>query len=254
VTPWLFGVLEDSLRYSDETNGAFDITIGPLMKSWGFFRGWGRLPSPPELAEVLKRIGYWHIKLDPATQTVGFDEPGIELDLGAIGKGYAVDRAVDILRAEGIARALVSSGTSSIYALGSPPGEQGWEIAVCHPLDRRKVARSLRLQNLAISVSGEYEKSFELGGRIYAHILDPRSGIPVEDMLMTVAISRSSAETDAMSTSFFVAGVERSRIWLERHPDLTAILFIPIRSEHTVEQIVLNSSVTRLAADRFVRL
>src|SRR5665213_49834 len=120
VTPGLFKLLEDSLRYGDETFGAFDITIGPLMKSWGFFRGWGRLPSPPELTEVLKRIGYRYVKLDAVRRTVSFDKPGIELDLGAIGKGYAVDRATEILCAEGITQALISSGTSSIYALGSP--------------------------------------------------------------------------------------------------------------------------------------
>jgi len=224
------------------------------MKAWGFFRGWGRLPAPQELSEALNRIGYRHVKLDAVTRTVGFDEPGIELDLGAIGKGYAVDRVVEILRAGGITQALVSSGTSSIYALGSPPGEQGWEISVCHPFDRRKTACTLRVQNLSISVSGDYEKSFELGGRIYAHIMDPRSGMPAEHMAMTVVISPSATEGDALSTSFFVRGVERSRVYLECHPDLTAIFYIPARSTHTVEQVVLKSSMTKLPVDRFVRM
>jgi len=254
VSPGLFKLLDDSLRYSQETDGAFDITIGPLMKAWGFFRGWGRLPAPQELSEALNRIGYRHVKLDAVTRTVGFDEPGIELDLGAIGKGYAVDRVVEILRAGGITQALVSSGTSSIYALGSPPGEQGWEISVCHPFDRRKTACTLRVQNLSISVSGDYEKSFELGGRIYAHIMDPRSGMPAEHMAMTVVISPSATEGDALSTSFFVRGVERSRVYLECHPDLTAIFYIPARSTHTVEQVVLKSSMTKLPVDRFVRM
>jgi thiamine biosynthesis lipoprotein len=254
VTPGLFKLLEDSLRYGDETFGAFDITIGPLMKSWGFFRGWGRLPSPPELTEVLKRIGYRYVKLDAVRRTVSFDKPGIELDLGAIGKGYAVDRATEILRAEGITQALISSGTSSIYALGSPPGEEGWEVSVCHPLDRRKTACTLRLQNLSISVSGDYEKFFELGGRIYAHIIDPNTGMPAEDMVMTVVISPSAAESDALSTSFFVGGVKRSQVYLEYHPDLTAIFYTPMRFTHTIEQIVLKSTVTKLPADRFARI
>jgi thiamine biosynthesis lipoprotein len=254
VTSGLFKLLEDSLRYSEETGGAFDITIGPLMKSWGFFRGWGRSPSPPELADIMKRIGYRHVKLDSTTRTVGFDEPGIELDLGAIAKGYAVDRAVEILRAEGITQALVSSGTSSIYALGAPPGKQGWAISVCHPRDRRKTACLLRLQNLSISVSGDYEKFFELEGKIYTHIVDPSRGMPVEDMLMTVVISPSATESDALSTSFFVAGIERSRAYLERHSDLAAIFYIPMRSAHTVQEIVLKSSVTKLPADLFARM
>ena len=251
ATPELFKLLENSIHFSEETDGAFDITIGPLMKSWGFFRGWGRLPSSSELADVRKRIGYRHIELDSAARTLGFDEPGIELDLGAIAKGYAVDRVVEILRRAGVTQALVSAGTSSIYALGAPPGKPGWGISVRHPLDARKTARLLRLQNLSISISGDYENFFEVGGRIYAHILDPISGKPAEDMFMTVVISSSATEGDALSTYFFVGGVERSRAYLERHPDLAAIFYIPKRSAHSFEEIVLKSSVTRLPTHCF---
>lgn len=251
VTPELFKLLEDSLRYSEETTGAFDVTIGPLMKSWGFFRGWGRLPSSVEIAQALKRIGYQHIKLDAAACTISFDKPGIELDLGAIGKGYAVDRAVEVLHGEGITQALVSSGTSSIYALGSPPGEHGWKISVCDPFDRRKKVCSLRLQNLSISVSGDYEQFFVLDGKIYAHIMDPRTGMPAEGILMTAVISSSAAESDALSTSFFVGGVEMSRAYLERHPNLTALLYTPAPSQRAVEQIMLKSSVMKLPFHRF---
>jgi thiamine biosynthesis lipoprotein len=252
VKPELFGLLEDSIRYSEETNGAFDITVGPLMKSWGFFRGWGRRPSPAELAEALQKIGYRHIKLDAATQTIEFDRHGIELDLGAIGKGYAVDRVVEVLRSAGIEQALVSSGTSSIYALGAPPGEEGWKVSLCHPLDRTKSACILRLHNLSLSVSGEYEKSFELEGRIYSHIIDPRTGEPLENMLMTVVVAPSNTQSDALSTSFFVAGVKQCQVYLKQHPDLTAIFYV--RSTHAVEQIVLKSAMTRLSENQFVRL
>lgn len=254
VTPELFNLLQISLRYSKETDGAFDTTIGPLTKSWGFFRGFGRLPSAPEIAELLKRIGHQHVCLDAATLSISFDQPGIELDLGAIGKGVAVDRVVAILRTQGISRALVSSGTSSIFALGSPPFEQGWEISLCDPLDRRKVAGSLRLQNLAISVSGDYEKSFELGGQIYAHIFDPRLGVPAEEMLMTVVISPSATEGDALSTAFFVEGVQKSQALLEHHPDLTAILFMPTQSANMFERVVLKSREASLNAECFLQM
>jgi thiamine biosynthesis lipoprotein len=254
VTPELFNLLEDSFRYSEATGGAFDITVGPLMKAWGFFRGWGRLPEPGELEQALKRIGYQHVRLDAATRTLAFDEAGVELDLGAIGKGYAVDRAIETLRVAGVTCALVSSGTSSIYALGSPPGGLGWEISVCDPMDRRKQACSLWLQNLSISISGDYEQSFVLDGKLYTHILNPRTGRPVENMLMTVVVAASNTASDALSTAFFVAGVERSRAFLEHHPNLHAIFYRPGGSPRSFEQTVVQSSVTHLRADRFMRM
>jgi thiamine biosynthesis lipoprotein len=218
------------------------------MKSWGLFRGCGRLPEPSELEQALKRIGYRHLKLDAAAHTLRFDVPGVELDLGAIGKGYSVDRVVEILRADGVSRALVSGGTSSIYAIGAPPGQHGWEISVCDPFDRRKQACSLRLRNMSISISGSQEKSFLLDGKIYTHLLDPRNGKPVEDMLMTVVIALSSAASDALSTAFFVSGVKQTQAYLENHPHLTAMFYLPSGSSRTTEQVVLKSNIIALPA------
>jgi FAD:protein FMN transferase len=252
VTHELFKIIEASLRYSEETHGAFDITVGSLMKSWGFFRRCGRMPSPPELAQALKQTGYRHVKLDAAARTVGFDKPGIELDLGAIGKGYAVDRAVEILRKEGIVQALVSSGTSSIYALGSPPGKHGWEVSVCHPRDRRKTTCSLRLEDLSVSISGDCENFFEIEDRIYSHLMDPNTGMPVQDILMTAVVSPSATQSDALSTSFLIGGVAKSRSYLECHPNLAAIVYRRAGSADRVEQLALKSKVTNIPACSFV--
>jgi thiamine biosynthesis lipoprotein len=247
VEPGLFKLIQKSLEYSRASGGDFDITVGPLMKSWGFFRGQGRLPTKSELAEVLKRIGYQHVKLDASARTIRFDTPGIEIDLGAIAKGYAVDQAVKILRDAGIERAMISSGTSSLYALGSPPGESGWKISVRNPLDPAKAACGMRLQNLSLSVSGDYEKFFKLGGKTYAHIMDPHTGMPVENMLSTAVVSPSATESDALSTSFFVAGPGPARAYLDAHPNLTAIFFLPTDHGHAFKQVVLKSSRTDLA-------
>ena len=252
VTAELFKLLQRSLRFSEQTCGAFDITVGPLMKSWGFFRGCGCLPEPPELELALRRTGYRHVKLDATSHTLRFDEPGIELDLGAIGKGYAVDRVVEILRADGVSRALVSGGTSSIYAIGAPPGEHGWEISVCDPFDRRKQACSLRLRNMSISISGSQEKSFLLDGKVYTHIFDPRNGKPVEDMLMTVVIAASSAASDALSTAFFVSGVKQTQAYLQIHPNLTAMFYQPKGSPRTAERVVLKSNLVALPPNSFI--
>ena len=168
VEPKLFQLLEVCVRRSEETGGAFDVTVGPLMKSWGFFRGRGRLPTPAELAQIFKHVGYQHIKLDPARRTLRFDEPGVEIDLGGIAKGYAVDRAVDVLRSNGITSALVSSGMSSIYALGSPPGGHGWKISLRSPYDPHKAGDVFHLQNWSLSTSGNYEKFFRSKARTTA--------------------------------------------------------------------------------------
>jgi FAD:protein FMN transferase len=252
VEPELFGLLERCRRYSEDTGGGFDITVGPLMKSWGFFRGRGRLPSSSELAQVLERIGYQHVKFDVAKRTIQFDKPGVEIDLGAIAKGYAVDQVIAILREYRIKQALVSSGTSSVYALGTPPDEPGWKVSVRDPLDPSRAALVLRLQDLSLSVSGNYEKFFKLGGKTYTHIMDPHTGMPVENMLSTVVISPSATDSDALSTSFFVEGVEQSRKYLERYPNLIAVFYLPSASPRSFKQVTLKSPVMRLPAGSFV--
>jgi FAD:protein FMN transferase len=227
VEPRLFHLLQFALQRSADTGGAFDPTVGPLMKHWGFFRGHGRLPSQRELNEVLKHVGYKHIKLNPEARTIRFDIPGIDLDLGAIAKGYAVDRGVDVLRSDGVTSALLSSGMSSIYALGAPPGERAWTVTIRDPFDRQKAADILRLKNYSISISGDYEKFFVINGKRYCHIMDPRTGWPVENMLSTVSLAATGTQTDGLSTSFFVMGVERSLKYLAMHPNLAGIVYQP---------------------------
>jgi len=242
VEPRLFQLLRDSLRYSGETAGAFDVTVGPLMSAWGFFRGQGRVPSRAELAEVLKRVGYRHLKLDQAQRQIQFDAEGIGLDLGGIAKGYAVDQAVEILRANGVSSALVSSGTSSLYALGAPPGERGWKITVRDPYDARKVGDIAYLKDYSLSASGNYEKFFKLAGKTYCHIMDPRTGRPVENMLSTVVLAPRATQSDALSTAFFVLGVAGSRKYLATHPDLKVLFYQPMPGRRTFKRVVLRST------------
>src|SRR5262249_52586512 len=153
----------------------------------GFFRGEGHLPTAEALTAARARVGARHVILDPAEQTIKFDEPGVELDLGGIAKGYAVDRVVDLLRRAQIPAALVSAGGSTIYGLGTPPDRDGWDVAIQDPIDPREVALTVRLNDRALSVAGRSEKSFEANGATYSHIMDPRSGLPVQGIL-TVAV------------------------------------------------------------------
>jgi FAD:protein FMN transferase len=249
VEPKLFGLIQDSMRLSEETGGAFDITVGPLLKAWGFFRGRGRVPSDRELAEVMRRVGYRHVRLDAQRRLIRFDAPGIELDLGAIAKGYALDRAAEILRSNGIRQALVSCGTSSFDALGAPPGEKGWKISIRDPYDKRKAADAVLLRNFSLSVSGNYEKFFTLHGRTYSHIFNPRTGRPVEDMLSTAVLAPSGETTDALSTSFYVLGPQGAGALLRIQPNVTVIFYQPGSSGGAYKRVVRRSSAYRLPPD-----
>lgn len=242
VEPKLFHLIQDSLRQSQESDGAFDITVGPLIKAWGFFRGEGRIPTVEELAEVMRHVGFRHVQLDLARREIRFDVEGIELDLGAIAKGYALDRAAEILRANGVTQALVSSGTSSLCALGSPPGERGWKVSIRDPYDKRKAADVIRLKNYSLSVSGNYEKFFRLKGEVYSHIFDPKSGRPVENMLSAAVLAPLGEMSDALSTTLYVLGVERSREFLKGHANLIAIFYVPGNSEGEFRRVRLRSA------------
>src|SRR5713226_8673502 len=134
--PEVFAVLERALAYSRQSDGAFDVTVGKLMKAWGFFRGAGHYPSSEELARAREQTGWQRIKLDQRTRSVLLLTRGIELDLGGIGKGYALDCVARVLRDAGVTAALISSGSSSIYAIGAPPGKAGWPVRVPDPMDR----------------------------------------------------------------------------------------------------------------------
>jgi thiamine biosynthesis lipoprotein len=227
VDPELFDFIVECLRYSRDSGGAFDVTVGPLMKAWGFFRGEGRIPPAPEIADLLTAVGYRHVFVDVEEHSIRFDRPGVELDLGGIAKGYAVDRAVGVLRGRGIAAALVSAGGSTVYGLATPPGRDGWEVSLQDPTDSRKVALRVRLEDRALSVSGTAEKSFEVGGVRYSHIMDPRTGRPVEGVLSVAVLAATGTAGDALDDAFFVEGVQASRERLTRLPGTEALFFLP---------------------------
>jgi thiamine biosynthesis lipoprotein len=230
IEPELFDFLVHAMRYHYDSNGAFDITVGPLMKAWGFFRGDGRVPSEEELAAARRHVGGAHVTMNAASRTIKFDEPGVELDLGGIAKGYAVDRVVALLKERQIAAALVSAGGSTIYALGAPPGRDAWDVTIQDPLDARKAALILRVKDRAVSVAGTSEKSFEADGMTYSHIMDPRTGRPAQGVLSVVVLASTGTAGDALDDAFFVLGPEWSREYLNRLRDTEALFFLPDRS------------------------
>jgi thiamine biosynthesis lipoprotein len=209
----LFQLLSACVEYSRESEGAFDISVGPLMKVWGFYKGSGHLPHRAEVRGTLTKVGYRHILLDAGDRTVRFARPGVELDPGGIGKGYAVDRMVDVLRKDGIASALVSASGSSIYALGAPPGEAGWKVRIRDPKNEANPVTEVTLKNESMSTSGSYEKFFRAEGKIYSHIMDPRTGFPAAGMLSTSVIAPRTLDSEAWTKPFFING----RVWAAKH-------------------------------------
>jgi thiamine biosynthesis lipoprotein len=219
----VFDLLAACMEYSRRSEGAFDISVGPLMKIWGFYKGTGHMPKPGEIDAARRAVGYRHIVLDRAAHTVYFDQPGFNIDPGGIGKGYAVDRMVDILRRAGIRNALISAAGSSIYCLGQPPGESGWRIQIEDPKDEgrpsvvgeraRGRATEAVLKNESISTSGSSEKFFVADGKVWSHIMDPRTGYPARGVLSVSVIAPRTLDTEAWTKPYFVNG----RKWTQAH-------------------------------------
>ncbi|HEX4229354.1 MAG TPA: FAD:protein FMN transferase [Bryobacteraceae bacterium] len=210
----LFHLLAACVEYSRESNGTFDISVGPLMKVWGFYKGTGHLADPGSVRTALKSVGYRNIILNPQARTVRFRREGVELDPGGVGKGYAVDRMADLLRKEGVRSALISAGGSSIYALGAPPGKDGWRIDLMNPGKQSKSwAHSVTLCDESLSTSGSYEKYFYADGKRWSHIMDPRTGYPSEGMISVSVIAPKTLDSEVWAKPYYILG----RQWTAQH-------------------------------------
>lgn len=210
------------LGYSEKTQGAFDATVGPAVRAWGFFDGKHRVPTAKELEELKRMVSYKHVQVEG--NAVRFAVEGVSLDPGAIGKGYAVDKAVEVLKKKGITAAMVDFG-STLYAMGAPPGQDAWSVGLRDPRKPDQLVGFMRFKDLALSISGSYEKFFERDGRRFTHILDPRTAAPVEGMLSTSVLCGSGAEADVLSTALFVLGPKKG-IDLAKERGVEA-LFVP---------------------------
>ncbi len=230
----LASVIEQSLQYSEITDGAFDITIGPLMKKWGFFKKQGRIPGKEELESALESVSYKNIIIEEKTikslaknpvtvKTAFFKNPGTRIDLGGIGKGYAVDRAVNVLKQNGINSALINFA-GNIYAFGTPPGKESWVIGLQHPRESEGLLGTFEIKDKAVSTSGDYEKFFTIEGKRYSHIIDPRTGYPVKGIVSVTIVTDNATRADALSTGVFVLGLEKGMALIEKLQDVEGII------------------------------
>ena len=221
-------LLAQALDLHQATQGAFDITSTPLSKVWGFYRRAGRIPTGIEVGEVRERVGSQWVELDRDQGTIRFRKTGIEINLGGIGKGYALDRCAEFLQHVGIENFLIHGGQSSVLARGSrtidSPEQNGWTVGLRHPLRPDRRLAEFYLRDRAMGTSGTGTQFFHHKGRRYGHILDPRTGQPAEGVLSSTVIAPGAAVADALATACYVMGVEQSLEFCRQRPELSAVL------------------------------
>jgi thiamine biosynthesis lipoprotein len=234
VSDELFEVLQRGQRLAELTDGAFDVTIGPVVRLWRRARRTETLPSPELLASARAAVGYKKLKLDPEAKTVTLTATNMQLDLGGIAKGYSADKALEVLKRHGLPRAMVAA--SGDIAIGDPPpGKKHWSIGV-GALDspQGKLTKNLLLNNSAVSTSGDTEQYVEIEGKRYSHVVDPRTGIGLTDRLQVTIIAKNATDTDSFATAVSILGVERGLALVESQPGMAAMI---LRKEGEETQI-----------------
>jgi thiamine biosynthesis lipoprotein len=232
----LFALLKEAARLHQETDGALDITSGPLSDAWGFSRRSGRVPSDAEIESARQRVGMQHVTLDDANRTISFSRPGVSINLNSLGKGYALDRMAEILADQQVGDYLIHGGKSSVLARGTQPGsdDRGWRIGLRHPLRPAEPLAEFILNNKALSTSGSGTQFFIRRGQRYGHILDPRTGRPAEGLYSATVIAPTAAEAEGLSTAFYVMGPQKTGEFCAQRPELAALLVGPSEREGDV--------------------
>jgi thiamine biosynthesis lipoprotein len=240
----LFSLLLAARELHERTGGAFDMAAGSLVRTWGFLRRQGRTPTAEELARARASAGMQWVEFDTASSRVRFTRPGIELNPGAIGKGWAIDRVIERLRDSGVTSALVHGGASSVRAIGAQgsflPGSRAWPVGVRHPLRPGRRLATVQLDDRALGTSGSGTQFFIEHGRRLGHILDPRTGVPAEGVLSATVVAPTAAEADSLSTALYVLGTAGLAQVAPTGGAVGAILVVPGEATGAVRLHVAN--------------
>jgi len=224
VSADLWNVLSRAQKLADQSDGAFDVTVGPLIKLWRRARRAKEMPSPERLAEAKVSVGHDSLRLDPEARTAELLKPGMRLDLGGIAVGFALDEALKVLAEHGITQVLID-GSGDIVVGDPPPGEPGWRIGVAPSEGKNSVAsRYLSLKNCALTTSGDDVQFVEFDGKRYSHILDPRTGLGVTDHSSVTIVAPDCITADSLATATSVLGPKRGMALLEHYPGTTALI------------------------------
>jgi len=246
VSPDLFAILQQAQEVSKLTDGAFDVTIGPFTHLWRFSRKKKTLPSADEIVAARGAFGWQHLRLDAKKRTVTLLVPNMRLDLGGIAKGYAADKALKVLKSQGVDRALVAA--SGDIAIGdAPPGQDGWKVGIT-PIDSHTndTVASLVLHNAGVSTAGDTEQAIEINGNRYSHIVDPKTGLGLTNRIQVTIIAPDATSSDGLDTGLCVLGAKRALMLIDSLPHVAAIvltkdkeathIFKSRRFEHTVKR------------------
>ena len=203
----LFELISRSIKISALTQGAFDISYAPMDKLWYFDKEMEKLPTAQQIAQSVSKVGYENIIINEKKRTVFLNKKGMKIGFGAIGKGYAADKAKDILIQNDVKSGIINA-SGDLTAWGQKPSGDDWMVAVVNPLNKNKVFSWLPIKNSSIVTSGNYEKFITVDGKSYSHIIDPRTGYPSEGILSVTIISQKAELADALATSVFVLGTD----------------------------------------------
>ena len=242
----MLSVLQAAQEVSARSEGAFDVTVGPLVRLWGFHDHKPHEPTAAELSRVLSLVGYRKLVVDPAARTVRFLRGGVELDLGGIAKGFAVELAAGVLRSHGLAGFIDAGGNQ--FMVGQPPGKKAWRMGIKDPDSPDQLLGVLDLAEGSLSTSGQYANALRAGSRPYGHILDPRTGQPSEGALSATVVCPDATLADALSKVGFVLGPVRGLAVIESFPDAAAVIAFR-RPDGTID-VAVSASL----AGRFTRL
>lgn len=226
VSPELFTILQESVTWAERSDGAFDISIGPLIQLWRRARRTRELPSAAAIADARRLVGYRAILLNARERTVELKIPKMRLDLGGIAKGYVADEVQKVLQAEGITSACVAMG-GDITVSNRPPDSEGWVISIA-PLEKQGTTPLARLvlENQAVSTAGDMEQYVEIAGKRYSHIVDPKTGLGLVGRMSCTVVSPRGVESDAADTAICLMGHEKGFAMIEKLPGMAAIYFV----------------------------
>ena len=248
VEQGLYQLLRLGKQIADDTSGAFDLTSDPLIQLWRECRSAERIPSESEVNKQLDHVGMDRVQLDENSSSVRFSESGVRVNLGGIGKGYALDRAATSLMEDGPQDFLLHGGHSSLLARGVHQGH-GWPVGIGNPLFTDRRLGTLLLRDQAMATSGSNIQYFRVRGQRYGHILDPRSGWPVEHSLSVTALAPTAAMADALSTAFYVLGPDETGQYCQQHPEIGAICISQPQGDRRVTPRVFGVDPRRLFWD-----